>query len=170
MPRESYISPQKFVVFRTAGIVPTIPNPPTLRKYHADFLDTDLEIGEWARNIEDNTTFYRNETEIVSYIDRTGLRYIEIGDWDMDATGELVVSLGANWDKIRSIDIIIFSDTNITYPFMGDYLGSGAIDGTYYIIGPNIHLLRRNGGLFDSAEFDAVSYNRGYIVAQYDIA
>lgn len=169
MPRESYISPQKFVVFRTAGIVPTVPVPPTLRKYHADFLDTDLEIGEWARNIEDNTTFYRNETGIVSYTDRTGIRYIAIGDWDMYATVEIVVSLGANWDKVRSIDAIIFSDLGLTYPLMGDYGGVGSADGTYYIVGANLHLLRRTGGAFDSVDFNATSYNRGYVTAQYII-
>ena len=168
MARETYISPKVFVVFRTAGVVATVPVPSTLRKGHPDFLDTDIEIGEWARNIEDNTTFYRDETGITKYIDRTGVRYISIGDWNMNTTGDILISLGADWDKIRSIDVIIKQDSSGgSFPLMGDYGGVGSADGTYSITGQNLHLFRRTGGLFDSADFEDTDYNRGFITAQY---
>jgi hypothetical protein len=65
MARETNINPQKFIVLDTTGIVPTVPNPSTLRKYHANFLDTDLEIGEFARNIVDKKLWYRSLTGII---------------------------------------------------------------------------------------------------------
>jgi hypothetical protein len=69
MARIIYISPKEFVVYETTGIVPTVPNPATLRKYHKDFLDTDLEVGEWARNIVDGKLWYRNQVEIIEVPD-----------------------------------------------------------------------------------------------------
>jgi hypothetical protein len=58
------IRPKKFVIFRTSGIIPTVPNPPDLRKFSVGFKDTDLEIGEWARNIADGKLFFRNDSGI----------------------------------------------------------------------------------------------------------
>jgi len=69
MTRETYINPQSFVIFKETGIVPTVPDPVTLRKFHANFLETDLEVGTWARNVKDGKLWYRNETEIIEYED-----------------------------------------------------------------------------------------------------
>lgn len=69
MARESGVSPIKFVIFRTTGVVATIPTPSTLRKSHANFLDTDLEVGEFAKNIVDHKIFYRTSSEIIEFDD-----------------------------------------------------------------------------------------------------
>ena len=69
MPREIYVIPKAFVIFRVSGVVATIPDPPTLRKSHADFLDSDLELGEFAKNIPDRKIFFRSATGIVEYDD-----------------------------------------------------------------------------------------------------
>lgn len=80
MARETIISPQNFVLFRDTGVVPTIPDPATLRKYHADFIETDIEVGEWARNIVDGKLFFRNQTAIEEFLDDIyDDRYVKIG-------------------------------------------------------------------------------------------
>lgn len=69
MAREVYISPITFLVLKETGQIPTVPDPPTLRKSHPDFTDLNLEIGEWCRNIVDGKLWFRNESEIVEYSD-----------------------------------------------------------------------------------------------------
>ena len=72
MPREIYTIPRSFVIFRTSGVVATVPDPPTLRESHADFLDTDLEMGTWAKNIPDRKIFFRSSTGIIEIDDDSG--------------------------------------------------------------------------------------------------
>ena len=72
MPREIYTIPRSFVIFRTPGVVATVPDPPTLRKSHADFLATDLELGEFAKNIPDRKVFFRSSFGIETIDDDSG--------------------------------------------------------------------------------------------------
>jgi hypothetical protein len=69
MAREIYTSPISFIIIRDTGVIPTVPDPPTLRRSSVDFKDTDLEIGEWARNVVDGKIFYRDQSGIQTFDD-----------------------------------------------------------------------------------------------------
>jgi len=87
---------------------------------------------------------------------------VNIGDWDMDADTVKAVAHGlADYKKIRSVTVIIRDDADSVYyelsataPVAINYAG---VDPTL------ITLARDNGSLFDSTDFDATSFNRGYI-------
>lgn len=103
---------------------------------------------------------------------------LNIGDWDMDATATVQVAHGLSateWKTIKNIDAIIRNDADgIYYPIVG-----GGVQG--WIVGvseptdcwiwnfeaTDIYLARKTGGTFDSTNFNATSYNRGFIRFQY---
>jgi len=103
---------------------------------------------------------------------------LNIGDWDMDATATVQVAHGLSateWKTIKNIDAIIRNDGDgIYYPIVG-----GGVQG--WIVGvseptdcwiwnfeaTDIYLARKTGGTFDSTQFNATSYNRGFIRFQY---
>jgi len=104
---------------------------------------------------------------------------IEIGDWDMlTNTAKTVVHGLADHKKIRGITAIIRNDADTIYfPIPYIYPNNGpdavgtdeaAID---YIDSTNVYLSMRNSGgyagVFDTTDFNATSYNRGWITIQY---
>lgn len=114
---------------------------------------------------------------------------IEIGDWNMDSTDVVQISLPEGFDptKIRSIAVMIRPDVgafpdadNFPVPlncghfdaggdcFAGvtDYDPQGGIDYATASCGV-LALYRKASGLFDSSNFNATSYNRGYITIGY---
>lgn len=113
-----------------------------------------------------------------------GLRkkVVEIGDWDMDANASVNVAHGiADHTKVRSISVIIRDDNNVTMymlipvtgvaPLIGGFISS--INHTNVIL--NRHDAASIAGLgwngvpqFDNAGFDSTSYNRGWIVIEYN--
>lgn len=100
-----------------------------------------------------------------------GLRnkIVNIGDWNMDSTGNVDVAHGiGDHTKIREVTVMIRNDTDsqlrplITNSNVG--VGEGYID---YIDSTNVRLGRITGGVFDNALYDSTSYNRGYIIIKY---
>ncbi len=94
-----------------------------------------------------------------------------IGDWDMTATTSVAIAhnlSGTEWKTIRSTGIIIRNDADDTY-YDGSILtgvqtndvGIAEFDST------NITVFRAAGGFFASADFDATSYNRGFVSFWY---
>ena len=103
---------------------------------------------------------------------RIQFKEIAIGDWDMDTNGFVNVSLGttsAQTLTIRQVCVMIYSDTNVTLPL--DYSGNdaGLAGGSYTIINSTgvIQLQRVSSLVFDSVDFNATSFNRGYISFWY---
>ena len=98
-------------------------------------------------------------------------KLIDIGDWDMDTTGNLTVAHEVPLDKISSIDVIIRNDANSTYlPLVGNYstvIGE-YIGGYYAVTSAGINLLRTASGLFDSSDYNSTSYNRGRVTVTYE--
>lgn len=97
------------------------------------------------------------------------VKVINIGDWNMDSTASVNVAHGVTLDNIRSVDFVI-KDDNSTNRYMSR--GSTAADGEMQMwvdsIGAtNIVLARLTGGYFDTAAFDATSFNRGYVTIFY---
>lgn len=99
-------------------------------------------------------------------------KVINIGDWNMNTTDIKVVShsLGASWNKVVSIQVMILNDSgNIIYPLNtlnsnGDFSGGvNSMDSTTI----SLNLNKSIPCQFDSAEFNATSYNRGYITIEY---
>jgi hypothetical protein len=93
-------------------------------------------------------------------------KIIDIGDWNMDTTGTLNVAhgLGAEYKKIRNLNLVIRHDDDILY-----YEAFVTVSGVSLttIDATNIQLSRVNGGTFDSTGFDSTSYNRGWIYLEY---
>ena len=92
-------------------------------------------------------------------------KVIEIGDWNMDSTANVLVAHGVSWDKIRSISGIIRNDAD-TFRYPLDYsitapAGRCLLDSTY------LRIARTPSGTFDSTDFDSTGYNRGWITIQY---
>lgn len=105
-----------------------------------------------------------------SEIDALILPYtvVNIGDWDMDATKFVSIAHGiADITKIRSVSVMIRKDDGTLLPLCSfDSIASdGTVNGAVGAIsGTNIILTRKDGGNFDSTDYDQTSYNRGFIV------
>jgi hypothetical protein len=89
-------------------------------------------------------------------------KVIEIGDWDMDDVGAIYVAHGvSDHTKIRTIYTMIRSDSDADFNYSQlDRNGSSVIND---IDVTSIRLTRTPAGIFDSVDYDAVSYNRGWI-------
>jgi hypothetical protein len=100
-------------------------------------------------------------------------KVIEIGDWNMDATEQLTVLHGLDETKIRGVvDVVIRHDTTLntdSLKYYPDFEYSQS-DGNYTLVQNTgyIVLQRRTGGHFDSASYDATSFNRGWITFLYE--
>jgi hypothetical protein len=92
---------------------------------------------------------------------------LDIGDWNMDASASVLVPHGLTLSNIRKVSATIRNDANTTYyKLSGNSSGSqtgyrvqiSTFDAT------NVVLLREAGGFFDQTDFNATSYNRGWVV------
>lgn len=96
-------------------------------------------------------------------------KVIEIGAWDMDANSAINISHGVDFTKIKSISVIIISDSGLSYfPIRKGDMISGLIDGNFWFDSTFITLQRRSGGSFNSAGYDDSVMNRGYITITYE--
>jgi hypothetical protein len=102
-------------------------------------------------------------------------KVISIGDWNMDSTNIITVNhgLGSDYEKIRTIDVIIRNDLDSVRSRLGEV--SDAADpsllggGVGEITSAFVTLIRRTAGLYDNANFDSTSYNRGWIYILYEV-
>lgn len=95
---------------------------------------------------------------------------LDIGDWDMDTDANLSVTHGlADFTKIRAVAAFVRNDTDtIYYPLNTINFGTGVTQGgVNYWDTTEIRIGRLTGGTFDSADFNATGYNRGFIVIEY---
>ena len=91
------------------------------------------------------------------------IKTIPIGTWNMETTSNISVEHGvADFKKITSIDVVIYSDFPTAYPL--------SIGGAYQLTQTNIDLQR-----FDDSDFNNNQYftnetiNRGIITIHYEI-
>jgi hypothetical protein len=108
-------------------------------------------------------------------------KVIDIGDWDMSSDSSVSVAHGVTAGNIRFIAGVIRNDAGDAYFTIGhSYKGSGASSGdTPLVFGSDftgasppytsttIFISRFTTGFFDSADFNATSYNRGWITIWY---
>ena len=99
-------------------------------------------------------------------------KVLGIGDWDMDATGLTVVEHGLpDVTKIRSINVIIQRDDGAAVWELAtwDTAGSEMDGGTRSVDATTIGLARRAGGTFDTSNFNATSFNRGWVTIEFEL-
>jgi len=101
---------------------------------------------------------------------RLTTKIVNIGDWNMQASATKNVAHGVDVELIRDVKAMIFTDTGSTVilPLDSYNAVTFTIDGGVRYIDPiHVELGRKPGGYFDSADFNATSYNRGYILITY---
>jgi hypothetical protein len=91
---------------------------------------------------------------------------IDIGDWNMDTTAQLFVNHGLTLSKIDHISVLIKEDGDgLRIPLDNQVVSAGS--GYCWGTATQIVLNRIAGGFFDSASYDATSFNRGRITIWY---
>jgi hypothetical protein len=100
-------------------------------------------------------------------------KLVAIGDWNMDSTAFVVVAHGLTGQNIRRVTAFIRNDSGATaiwYPIdYEDINGGGTTTSGSILFGnTNIQLDRRTSGFFDDTNFNSTSYNRGYIIIDYE--
>lgn len=100
---------------------------------------------------------------------------LEIGDWDMDSTISVTVAHGLDSTTIVAISVMIIPDAdaslpNYRYPIQEGNGGGAEYDnpqGGVRISDNLVGIRRRTGGFFDGVDFNATSFNRGWIYVTY---
>ena len=96
-------------------------------------------------------------------------KVIEIGDWDMVATGSVNASHGiaSGVSKIRQVTALILTDNGFSSRVLSQTVSGGVAVQGIIVDDVNVTLTRESGGDFDSTAFDSVSFNRGWITIHY---
>lgn len=96
-------------------------------------------------------------------------KVLTIGDWDMDTAPGVTVAHGLSTDykKIKNVSAVIRDDADSVYRNIYFFDGTSLHGGIHDIDSTNISLTRLGGGTFDSINYNATSYNRGWIYILY---
>lgn len=93
---------------------------------------------------------------------------VPIGDWNMDATTTVFVTHGiADITKIKSVNVMIISDSLLSNTELGFVQSGGSIIQGGATGVTDVILLRESGGIFDNTDFDSLSFNRGFITIEF---
>lgn len=100
-------------------------------------------------------------------------KIVDIGDWDMDTNAQKNIAHGLDYTKIRNVFILIRDDANINIRPLdwGGNTGvlSGLPNGNWRLDAFGDVIATRGGtGLFDSTDYNATSYNRGWVSIDYE--
>lgn len=144
-----------------------------------DALQGWYETGETDRYFfsmfkDSGGTLYGNKIKISNNGDislRTTI--LEIGDWNMDADTYSDVAHGlADFKKIRTVTIHILNDAddeivNLMTSGIDIVTRQDPLGGIYEINSTNVRLGRIINGDFDNTNFNATSFNRGWVTIEY---
>lgn len=139
------------------GTVNTNLNADMVDGYHAGNGTGAIPVSNGTVNVNLNAEQHNGLKVIV----------VDIGDWNMISTTTKSVAHGLTLTKIRNVEVLIRDDTDA---IRGPITAIGTltdVDGNYYADGTNVVMQRRVGGSFDSASYDATTYNRGWITIFY---
>ena len=92
----------------------------------------------------------------------------EIGDWNMDVSIFKNIYPGVAYTKIRAMSaMIIRDDSAMVFPV--PYTQGGVFEMWFNYMDTNdaVRIYRLTGGYFDNANFDATSFNRGFVTIWY---
>lgn len=99
-------------------------------------------------------------------------KIVEIGDWNMDSSVQTTVDSAIAYASIRNVSVIIRPDSGsgTVMSAIWGYNVAGTIQGDWRIEenSSNIILTRVTSGRFDGANFNATSFNRGWISIDYE--
>lgn len=134
----------------------------------------EIDLGDVAQvdintaNIATNTSNISTLTANAGGLKRT---VVNIGDWNMDTADTTTVAHGLTFGNIRNIEGVIRNDAADTAYASGTIDSSGNIQWTVVSYdATNVTLRRRpagGGGIFDNANFDSTSFNRGWLIIDY---
>jgi hypothetical protein len=121
-----------------------------------------------------NLDVYSKETIDNAFSALIQRKIVNIGDWNMDTTASVSVAHGiSDYTKIRSVSVMICADSGALSDGRFPLVFSEAIhtsgNGFWSIDATNVVLSRVASGYFDNNSFDALSYNRGFIVIDYTL-
>lgn len=112
------------------------------------------------------------EFNIKSDDDVLRVKTVQIGDWNMDSTATVSVSLGlpVSDDNIRLVNAVIIRDGSAErYSFGGGPEITGAANQSIKILGGSAVLTRTTGGFYDNTNFNQISFNRGWVTVTYEV-
>lgn len=133
----------------------------------ADNTSRQISEGDLRQFAEDTADSFKSETSVVG---NAVFLIEEIGDWDMDTNASASAwNTGITIDKFVSATFSVIPDVGVALQ-QGYQLGADA--GLSIIVGlagPNIVITpgRAAASIFDSTDFNATSFNRGYITLCY---
>jgi len=90
-------------------------------------------------------------------------KVIEIGDWDMDLTDHVDIVHGLSQFDIRSVTAMIRNDAADANFIPLSYAGN------WWVTSLWIRLNRTAAGTFDTIDYDATPWNRGWIIIWYEV-
>lgn len=95
---------------------------------------------------------------------------LDLGDWNMIADTNIDVAHGLEYDDIIKAEVFIINDADTAKDSIGT--GASATDTTPQgyvgtIDTTNVNIVRLTGGKFDHTDYNATSYNRGWVVITY---
>lgn len=137
-------------------------------------------ISGTSGNLVYNGNRLENLISIADYIPDSGSpsivstkkKIIEIGDWNMDAAfGKNVAHGLSDIKKIRKISVMIRGDSDVSFTPLNivDYTDGTMQGGIAAFDTTNIVLARKTGGTFETAFFDSLSFNRGWVTIEYEL-
>jgi hypothetical protein len=128
-------------------------------------LDTaETNITNLSNNKADKTTTtdLQNNKADKTQLGGINMKVVDIGDWNMDVDMTITKTLPVSVSVVRALSITIRNDGGTGYYTMPLF----APNDLWVTMNPSnntFQLNRRDAGTFDSTEFDATAYNRGWI-------
>lgn len=126
------------------GDIPAMPNQ----------ISTDVPA------MENDFEFLFNRTTLTDKI-------IDIDDWDMDADASVTVTHGLSLANIRAISSFIRNDDNDLYHELTSRVEQNSDTGSIEVDATDVTLRRTASGFFDSTEYNATTFNRGWVIVKY---
>lgn len=99
------------------------------------------------------------------------VKVLQIGDWNMDTTGSVSINHGLTFSKIRDVQVMIYNDagTSLNPLDRATVLYSYHPAGLIQVTATQISLFRDASNFYDNTDYDATSYNRGWITILYEV-
>ena len=133
-----------------------LPNTPKKQEEIIVYLE---KLSEYISKMQ--RTLRGDLDNLLAGMDGLKLKIVDIGDWDMDTDGSVSVAHGLDFDDIRFVKATIIRDDSALCADLAGPHGNLNWDAT------NIIAYRTASGDFDSADYDATSFNRGYLLIAY---
>jgi len=152
-------------IIRSAGIF-------EIEQENGTSILSGIEDSSLITLVNDGTDTYKIFKQQINYpetnpIGNIKMKLISIGDWNMDTSSLVSIAHGLTYTDIRSVYAAIITDDGTLYADLTGTDSSGNGGGIVTWESTDVILLRTTGGAFDNINYNATSFNRGYITIQY---